>query len=238
MNPLGVVFSARNFKPCLEWIDRIQSIDKLYLVNYTLDDALPMAREYFLHHPEYTHFLHIPEDCIISNVMVNLVIDDVEKHGFKIIGGWCNYTWIKDWVTFTFKDMSRIIPLSAEMFNLVRKDDILRLQYGYPFVKVYHAGWILQLVDREVIEKIPFRALRYLTTRIDGIVWKWGASHDLAFSIDANKQGYDIMVDLRVGILHFGNTSHFLTFKNKNRYVKLITKNNEEKIIREDKPYY
>jgi hypothetical protein len=208
------------------------------VVNYTLDDALPLAQEFFLSHEEYTHFMHIPEDVIFSNELVELILDDAQKQGFKIIGGYCNYVWSKNWVTFTFKDMSKIIPLTAEMFNLVNKDDVLRLKFGYPFVKVYHAGWIFQLVEREVLDKIKFRALRYLNTRIGGRIWRWGGSHDLAFSIDANRLGYEIWVDVRAGVLHFGDTSHFLDFKGKRRYVKLITAEGEEKIIREDDPYY
>lgn len=237
IRPLGVTLSARDIQPCHYWLEKLTQIDRLLVKNYRLDEGLPIAYQFFKEHQEYTHFLFLLEDAITTPSILHQILEDQKSEGFKVISGYTNYTLVHDWVNLSQKDLSKTPLVNADSMALMNKEQLGRGVYGYPFIKVYHCGWSCELVAREVMEKLTFRPLVHRILDLHGFKADCGVFWDLAFSIDVNKLGYGINVDVRAGILHMADSNIKCDLKGKKRYVELTTTQTTKRLVSEEEPY-
>jgi len=235
MNPLMVVMSVRDFKPCWFWISKVDFLDKLIIKNYPHDIAHKKARDFFLKHKEYSHLLVYAEDVIATPDMIELLIEDAKKHDFPVVSGYCNYVLDKKDFNFSDRDLRRIVVRSASVYKFYTVDDLLSGKLTFPFHRCFFVGLPLTLIRRDVLEKVKFDAYRYIEDYTLGYKTRRGIMFDLKFAIDCRNNNIPIVVDLRALTFHFGDTRKYINVKGKKRYVKFITWDGQEILLEEEK---
>src|SRR4030095_7571084 len=87
MKPLLVIFNPRSIPEFYKAIEKINGISKLWIKYCPQDVAYNKAREFFLQ-SDYTHFMILPDDLIVTQADVDAIVNCDES--YDSISGWCN----------------------------------------------------------------------------------------------------------------------------------------------------
>jgi hypothetical protein len=232
--------SVREFKPVWYWISKIDFIDKLIIRGYKHNEAHQISRKFFLER-NYTHLLIACEDVMYTPDHIKLLLCDAYKNNFKIISCTSNWDFINDWLNITFKDMRGVNVYTAYAYNFIKLKELLKYQTFenkyFPYVKVKFVGLPLTLIDREVVEKVEFKPYKYVQDWVLGRFVRRGIMHDLQFSIDVLNKGYDIIVDTRCLLLHFGKTTEFISKRRREQKIVFVKASKSLNLQSECKKY-
>ena len=241
VNPLLVTASIRNFEPHNWWREQIDFCDRLLLKNYWHMDLHPIARNFFLEHPEYTHYVVLAEDVIVTPDMVGLLIDDIENNDFPVIAGILNVDFTHDTASISFRDLRKIVVRSREVYKHPSFKPIVLKQYGFPFFEVKFQGNALVSYRRDVFKKLSFKPYRYVKDAVRlnyfGCDKPFGIMFDLQQCLDLLNLGIPIIVDVRLMVMHFAFGHSVINFAHLPRRVTLFKKDGTEEIIRRERPY-
>jgi len=226
MNTLAITCSARNIPICEYWRNRNNKYDHLIVKHYPLSEALNLARNFFLKHSEYTHLLIWAEDVIANTEHAKLLEEDYETYKYKVISGYSTISFTDEHINITQKDLSKEYIYTREQYNLFRMSQVIYQTIEYPIIKVFFQGHSLSLIERSVVEKIPFRHYK--------IVNDMGVMQDLQFAIDLHKNNIPQYVDLRVYVPHLGDTTRLLNLNPKERKIIFKTKDGKIEKIEEN----
>ncbi len=188
--PLIVVFRPRNITMFEQAIKEIEG-DKLNINYFPQHIAYPLARIEFLKREEYTHFVLLTDDLIVTPKDYETLKDECEN--YDVISGWGNNWLYGPWAEYS--SVSFTMPPNPpsggtiEDYNFATIKDLEAIFVNDPILEVPHQGTMLTFLKREVVEKIPFR--HDCGCCVDALL-----SHDLA---NAKIKQY---VDLRVRMLH------------------------------------
>lgn len=241
INPLGVTMGIRDFKPCKDWLRRINFIDRIELWNYIHDEAHQIARSFFLANPQYSHFLFLAEDVIATPDVVRLILEDVEKFGYPVVCGVSNVDFRNEVANIGFRNMRNLVVRGREVYQHPKISDVVQGKYGYPIIKVWFMGNTLTCIRRDVVEKLSFKPYLYTsslpTRRWFGVSRPIGVMQDLQMCIELDALGIPIYCDVRAFAVHFTMPISEINAVGKIREVIFYGKNGEIKKIREDAPY-
>jgi len=241
IEPLLVTMSVRNYLPFWWWFKELNIFDRLVIKNYTHEDAHRIAREFFLEHDEYTHFIFLSEDIIATLDHISTILYDTEKYPNAVIAGLSNIDFTHDDVNISFRNMYNIVVSGRETYRHPKIDDIVTGRYGWPLVRVWFQGNTLACYPRHIVEKLSFKPYRYHresdTMRYFGYRGRHGIMFDFQMCRELHELGIPIYVDLRVLVLHMKTVLGSFKFAHKKRFVRLIKEGGEVITIREDPPY-
>src|SRR6187431_592873 len=188
LNPLLVIFKVRDLPEFDESIEKLNpDIYKLYIEYYPQMEAYDHARCFFLSHKIYTHFIILPDDLIITQNDIDVLLEDA--HHYDVIGGWCNVdnTDFKHYACFSFSLPPNPPYTGTTAGYKFRTMQSVENQTG--ITQVMHQGWAPCVINREVIKQIPFRSSR-------------GCCMDSTFSLDLHENGIKQYVNLAVRTKH------------------------------------
>jgi len=239
MNVLGVHMKIRDFAIVDYWTEQVNKmIDILHIEYFPHDVAHQKAKEYFLNHKEYTHLLILPDDVIATPNHVHLLIQDAHQLDHdKVICGYCNVDFSNDEVAISTSRMNKIPIPGRTDYRFIRITNILAGKYEYPFVKVFFQGNALTLIPRGVVEKLSFKGYTEKIDSLFGKIMKREVMQDLQMAFELDQQGIDVVCDLRVLVMHLGNTTGLINVKGKMPRMYLKTKDGEIKDMIEMEPY-
>jgi hypothetical protein len=241
MNPLGVTMGFRDFKPCRYWLSQINTIDRLETSNYEHGEAHQIAKEFFLSNPQYSHFLFLSEDNIITPNHVKLVMEDIQQFPNAVVCGYSNIQWNVDGANISFHNLCNIVVVGREVYEHPKIEDVVIGKFGFPFIKVWFQGCTLAGIPKNVVEKLSFKPYRYMRPedafRLFKIKKQWGIMQDLQMSKELDALGVPVICDLRLFVPHFTQNPTSWDFRGKLRTVMLYRKDGTTEKIREDEPY-
>jgi hypothetical protein len=202
--------SVRNLHPFDYWLSKLTDIDRLLIKNYEHCEAHMLARKFFLDHPEYTHFLFIAEDIILTKDMLQLLIQDLEENDFPVLCGYCNWDWRHDWVNITLKDLRKVQVSYAEQYDFVNVYNMVGGKMEYPFQKVFFQGLAVTFIKRNIMEQITFKPYKFISDKLLGKFEKRGIMHDLQMAIEYANLSIPVVCDTRCFCVHGGLTTQFI----------------------------
>jgi hypothetical protein len=189
LKPLLVIFRPRDLSEFLESQRHIK-IDKLWINYYPQTEAFKIARDECLK-TDYTHFLFIVDDNIITQNGIDLLLEDSKQ--YDVIGGWMNCD------TTTHKDDANIsLSLPPNPPNRGRYEDYHLmtikqieglLATNNNLITISYQGFALCLIKRKILELIPFRDSH-------------GCCPDSLFALDLHEAVIKQYCDLRVRCKH------------------------------------
>jgi len=236
IKPLAVCMSVRDFPIAWYWLKRackVNNVDLLVVKYYPHHIAHEKARKFFLKHKEYTHFIIVNEDCIITDAHLRLLLEDIEKYGYDVIGGYVfPYSLRYPTTNLTDKDLSKIRVVSANQYDFWTLEKIITMNMDEPLKKMYFNGLTLTSISRKIIEKIEFKPYKYILDSALGKLMRRGIMFDVQFSNTLRELGIPFYVDLRLMVIHFGNTRKYINLRGKKSYCKLVKPDGKEKLVR------
>ncbi len=155
-------------------------------------EAYTEGREFFLKH-NYTHFIMCPDDLVVTKENLEKLIKNVKNPGYETIAGICN-------IDETQMDTYAVKPLGIDMtrqnpdttFGSWYMKDKKPILPQNEIIQVSHAGFPLQIISRELMEKVSW---------VGSTTDKKG-NFDWQFSKDCHKLGVPIYCDTSVNSLH------------------------------------
>ena len=85
MKPLLVIFNPRSIPEFYKAIEKINGISKLWIKYFPQDEAYNKAREFFLQ-SDYTHFMILPDDLIVTQEDVDAIVNYDESYDSYLAG--------------------------------------------------------------------------------------------------------------------------------------------------------
>jgi hypothetical protein len=241
MNPLGVTMGFRDFKLCRYWLSQINAIDRLEINNYEHGEAHLIARDFFLSNPQYSHFLFLCEDNVVTPSHLKLILEDALQFKDAVVCGYSNVQWTKDEANISFRNMRNLVVGGREVYQHPHIESLITGQNGFPFVKVWFNGTTLMCIQRSVVEKLSFKPYRFMRPedafRLFKVKRQWGIMQDFQLCRELDVLGVPIICDLRLFLPHFTQAPTSWNFKGKPRTVILHHKDGKTEKIREDAPY-
>lgn len=149
IEPLIFIPSPRDIPEFIECTAHL-TFDKLWVKYFPQFEAYYAGREWFRYYKQYTHLIILPDDLLVTQNDLDLLLSWVED---PIISGWCPHldskgkqANISNQIPYpphkgTFKDY-KFIPISE------LNGDIIPIKY---------AGFAPTVIPRDIVEKIPFR---------------------------------------------------------------------------------
>lgn len=210
IKPLLVFFQPRLIHETIMAVSELNRVvDVLYVRFLFQQNAYDTARTFFLDR-DYTHFVIIPDDLVVTMESYNYLMEDVSK-GTDIIAGWCNNTATRvETDTNICMNFLSDKPPSSCIYQDYRFDPISTLVALSPaIIQCKFSGFAMQFISRNIIERIPFRS-------DGGCCVDTCLAHDL---VDRNIPQY---VDTRARMTHLRTKSDILLTGKKPPEVKLV----------------
>ncbi|MEE9215758.1 MAG: hypothetical protein V3U54_13465 [Thermodesulfobacteriota bacterium] len=195
------------------------------------------AQKFFLEHNEYTHFVYLSPDLVITKEQFNELKENVINNDYDVYGPVCNMDKGKysDKLACCLKLPD--IPFQLRLYRFVDESHRLYfLEHDVKILKVKFNALAFCFIKRSILEKYSFTTLPVQTD--EKPIWerKTGYPCDLAFAHYCDFSNIDIFVDLRIkaehlrypGALQVGKKEPKITFisysENKEYGIKSITK--------------
>ena len=164
MKPLLVIFNPRSIPEFYKAIEKINGISKLWIKYFPQDEAYKKAREFFLQ-SDYTHFMILPDDLIMTQKDVDAIINYEES--YDSISGWCNNNGRDD--TNIDTNISAFLPPDPprtatyegyrwyKIAQIESESLLSKVENSDGIIPVLHQGFALSRLSRRLIEQVPFR---------------------------------------------------------------------------------
>lgn len=203
MKPLIFVPSPRDLPVFEEAIDKLK-FDKLLVKYYPEIVAYTIGSSWFLNHKEYSHFVVLPDDLIVTETDLNHLLYGDIAYCDDVISGWCrNTVRLKDdWKgppeteETAASNISFILPPNPPISGTYEQYNFISLRYigdsKDNIIQVKHSGFGPMIIPRQVIERIPFRSS--------------GCCVDSHFALDLDSEGIPQYCDLRVRTTHINSS--------------------------------
>lgn len=233
--------SVRDFILCSYWYNSVDSTDKLYIKNFRHDEAHNIAKKFFLEH-DYTHFLFLTEDIIVTPEHIRLIEEDIMLHDFPVLCGWSNVDHTSEYANISFYDMRKTNVSFRQQYRHPLIRDIVHGAYGTDFIQVKFQGNVLACYRRDVVEKLSFKPYKYVSHPQYAKCFGQ-ASHGIMFDLQMCNElldmGIPITCDVRLFAPHFAFGLNVINLKGKKRYIDFYDSVKKEWIrVSELPPYF
>jgi len=237
--PLVCFGNAYDCEPVIKAFNKL-SCDKLRLDYVEYPKNFLEAQKFFLEHSEYTHFVYLAPDLVITPNQFNELIKMVEAYDYDVYGPVCNMDEGK------YKDkLGCCLKLPDIEFNTRNYRWIQEearqyfLNEGLKTLSLKFNGLCFCFIKRQILENYTFSTLPYQTD--EKPIWetRGGYACDLAFCHYCDFENIPILVDLRIKLLHLryfdklqvGLKTPKMTFIPHNKYTKYGRQNSPKSKI-------
>jgi len=213
-----------------KWLNEATFLDRYLIKYYPMYEAVEIANS-FIHSSDYKYYILLSDDVDLDPIIFTILRYDVEKYGVDIVSGYGRLREGYNLVSITLRppnidktfylhgvpykpkpeEIGRFLTWAD--YNFQYSEVVKKLLDGYPLVRTYFTGFFATLCHRRVFDVLK---LRCLSPDVG-----FGTQADLAFSIDAEKAGFQQFVDLRCYISH-------LWFHANEKYPILVGKRKKE----------
>ncbi len=187
INALFCVPSPRDIE-IVENCLNILKYDKLYAKYFPEIKAYELLRKYFLKNKKYTHLVISPDDLLVSPYKVQVLVEDLEKHDFPILSGYCNVLGRGPECAIT----KNLPAETSPEYDWYTVDELKNCKTR--FIRVGFSGFPCMIIRRDIVEKIPFHGIDCGSNQIRGL--------DVGFANSCDESNIPITVDTQVHFIH------------------------------------
>ena len=198
--------SPRNIERIKASWDKIEE-DYIIVKHFKEWTAYQKIRNYFLENKEYTHLAICPDDLLITQKDINILKKDIYTYNFPVICGICNVEPEDEYLA-----ICESMPIIGEhKFNFMKRKDIKDVIF-----RVDHAGFPLQIIRRDIVEKFDFDSESSIIGSDPDAI----GNLDLMFSHKCKENNIPIMIDSRADMLHLRRSGIPIFDDPKVRYIE------------------
>jgi len=203
--PLVCFGNAYDCKPAIDGFNDLPC-DTLRLDYVTYPNNFLEAQKYFLEHKEYTHFVYLAPDLVITKDQFIELVKQVEVFDYDVYGPVCNVD--KGKYETKLACCNKLPSIKYEFRNYRWVQEEVRqyfLNAGIKHHRVKFNGLVFCFIKREILEKYKFSTLPFKTD--EKPIWeaRGGYACDLAFCHYCDFAHISIIVDLRIKLNHLRN---------------------------------
>lgn len=200
--------------------------------NWNEQDAYEEGRQFFLSHPEYTHFAILPDDLLIDLHQIDKLVSDLENNpNMEVLSALCNFSLVNK----KFYNTLAVIPYSRgytfmmfknlakyEYESLLNRDDYNKGKKGLQ--RVLFAAFSFTIVNRRVMEMFGFRPVKPSGQIVDGM------GLDTLFYNNCFRKSISCWADFDVMLLHIkdiernNDMTHIIRFAYENNISTQLVK--------------
>ena len=177
INPLIFIPSPRDIAEFKKAVNKL-TFDKLWIKYYPQYEAYFAAREWFLYHKEYTHLIVLPDDLLVTQDDLDLLLIWMED---PVISGWCPHLDTGKHANVSYK----VSPNPPHTGTFDKFEFIPIADLPDDIIQIKHTGFAPTVIPRDIVERIPFRTDEECCV-------------DNCFSLDLDAQGIKQYCDTRV----------------------------------------
>ncbi len=150
MNPLLVIWTARQIPTCHMHFRALKGIDKLWIYGHTeaeLAAALPI---FLADHAEYTHATLIPDDGVVSQQAIDSVLNLAAEldNTPTAVGGWSNCDFTHHYTNIGITELTSSEPKSMRDYgSLLKIDELAEREHAF---RARFCGHTLFTMPREL----------------------------------------------------------------------------------------
>lgn len=235
--------------------------DRLVIQYTPITTAYQKAREIFLRHTEYTHYIYATDDILWTNEGLERLIADYHKH----FNNRRDIVLVPDMNTdqeaielnsgnrafLTYKHPVPTIEYggryTAEQYQFAKRTDEevqYAIQYTDGIIKCSWSALGLAIIPRYIVENTSFYTdIQYNNAKYPDRIQidpKWGCCMDAIFAKECLDKGFSIYTDLNVSVEHLKQSNvknlwleeYFRVGKDPHQYFFLYANTNERRRIR------
>ena len=200
--PLVCFGNAYDCKEAIESFNELPC-DKLRLDFIGYPQNFLKAQEFFLSHKEYTHFIYLAPDLVISKSEFLELKEIIDDNDYDVYGPVCNMdnAKYKDKMDCCIKLPS--IEYESRNYRLLQEEvRQYLLNDGIKNLKVKFNGLTFCFIKREILMKYTFSTLPFKTN--EKPIWeaRGGWACDLAFAHYCDFNNIDMIVNLKIKLKH------------------------------------
>ena len=202
VNPLVCFGNAYDCKPAIEGFNDLPC-DKLRLDYIEYPNNYLEAQKFFLEHKEYTHFVYLAPDLVITKSQFKALVREVENFDYEVYGPVCNVDKGKYENKLACCNKLPKIKYEFRIYRWVQEEARQYfLNHGIKHHKVKFNALAFCFIKREILEKYKFTTLPYETD--ERPIWekRGGYACDLAFAHYCDFAHIPMVVDLRIKLNH------------------------------------
>jgi len=202
VNPLVVFGNAYDCEPAVKAFNDLPC-DKLQLDYIKYPDNYLEAQVFFLEHKEYTHFVYLAPDLVVSKTQFDELKKQVEINDFDVYGPVCNVDKGKysDKLACCIKLPK--LPYEFRRYRwMAESQRQWFLSNGIQRHVVKFNALAFCFIKREILEEYNFTTLPYETD--ERPIWETSGGYacDLAFCHYCDFMKINVLVDLRIKCDH------------------------------------
>ena len=168
--------------------------DKLIVRFVSEYKAYTRARQEFLDHPEYTHFVIATDDIVVLPKHIEKLQKDLEAHDFPVLSGYMNVNQNDT------QDMNICWKIGMKLRTLRRYEWIKARDIpNEEFISVEFAGFGLTAIRRDIVQAYPIFAADKV---FHGEPPHRGASLDFVFCWHCKENEIGVIVDTGIKMKH------------------------------------
>lgn len=201
---------------------------RLYSKYFPEKMAYNLAREWFLKHEEYTHFVICPDDLIVKKEHIESLIQDLEENDYPVLSGVCNVDKAKnkDYLSITenLPHPQRMVPernlVGWRWYSWVHKDS----KFEMPIMSFPFSGFAAQFIRRDVMKRYRFID----DAKYNGTPDLLTGAIDVMFSNTCAIEKLPIMVDTRIRMEHLKAAERFFDIVLGDGELRFYPKNSDD----------
>ena len=201
-NPLVCFGNAYDCKESIKSFENLPC-DKLRMDYVEYPKNFLQAQKFFLEHKEYTHFIYLAPDLVITKTQFNELKKEVEVFDYDVFGPVCNVD--KGKYETKLACCNKLPSIKYEYRNYRWVQEEVRqyfLNTGIKHHKVKFNGLTFCFIKREILENYSFSTLPFETD--EKPIWenRGGWACDLAFCHYCDYTHIPIIVHLQIKLIH------------------------------------
>lgn len=184
-DPLLLILNPRDIRECMESFNSLR-VPKAYLTGYTERQLVPVIAD-LVHVTDYTHFVTISDDTVVTQRAVDTVYGLLEDH--PVVTGWCNLDDTDPRCSVVDRPLTGDSP-TLDSYGFMHWSRVVT--HPEPTLRTWFAGMCLTGMSRELWQRYPFDVL--------GSEQGWASDYSLCWRLQ--RDGVPIVAARDAAVLH------------------------------------
>jgi hypothetical protein len=169
-----------------------------YFPSYT---ARRLIRATFRNLREYTHLAILPDDLIVNQKAIDILVTDLQRVDYPVLCGCANLDMTpagRSLVNVSLELPSPKLKKGTHHYNLMTEEWELIYSKNQQPIIVKYAGDPFVILRRDIVDKLSFLN----DASYNGVTEDQGCCEDVVMSNELDKLGIPLYCDLRAKMLH------------------------------------
>lgn len=181
-------------------INYLHDYDQYWVCYYTQHEARHIIKEYFEAHEEYTHLVILPDDLVVNQQAIDMLLSNLSEKDYAVLVGCCNV----DTAANRDKLNVSLYPINPHRVeNSTYKYEFITIFDTHLFARpqpsrVFYQGDAFLILRRDIVKQLTFDT----DYKLNEIEPEQGCCNDVVMSYELNQLQIPIYCNLKAVFKH------------------------------------